>query len=383
MNISFRGKNRIKWSTATPWKGVSSKLRKDTYEEIIDELYEYYFPPESSPEVMTLEMAFTQWMESRKRNEVVSSMTLVHNQADWEHFLKGAKNKTNPYERCRLLDRRIKDITVSELKDFFQYLVGNGRITKKAFYNVKGLLNGAFSHAYGLGIPCIDVSRVSTSGLRFKEVKDHSTDVYTPEERDALLTYIEGIPVQDCYTLSVRLAFSLCIRIAELRALAWADADFSDPDHPKMLIRHQMVDLADSESGVHRHATDVDYMKSHSKAGKRAFPLSDYAVEVLEKLKELNPEGTYICTNKGGKHPIYTNKFNEHLKKYCEAAGVPCRSSHKIRFYAVSQMYDVGLPEKDIMALAGHSNVSTTRHYNRRLKEISMSDAQLKAGFGR
>ena len=79
----------------------------------------------------------------------------------------------------------------------------------------------------------------------------------------------------------------------------------------------------------------------------------------------------------------HTNKFNEHPKKYCEAAGVPYRSSHKIRFYAVSQMYDMGMDEKDIMALAGHSNVSTTRHYNRRLKEISMSDAQLKAGFGR
>ena len=61
----------------------------------------------------------------------------------------------------------------------------------------------------------------------------------------------------------------------------------------------------------------------------------------------------------------------------------PHESIYKIRFYAISQMYDMGMAEKDIMALAGHSNVSTTRHYNRRLKEISMSDAQLKAGFGR
>ena len=68
---------------------------------------------------------------------------------------------------------------------------------------------------------------------------------------------------------------------------------------------------------------------------------------------------------------------------YCKAAGVPYRSSHKIRFYAVSRMYDVGVDEKDIMALAGHSNVSTTRHYNRRLKEISISNTQLDAAFGR
>lgn len=127
----------------------------------------------------------------------------------------------------------------------------------------------------------------------------------------------------------------------------------------------------------------VDYMKSHSRSGKRRFPLSTYALHVLDEFRDLCPEGKYICFNQGGENPIYTNKFNEHLKKFCEAAGVPYRSSHKIRFYAVSQMYDMGMAEKDIMALVGHSNVSTTRHYNRRLKEISMSDAQLKACFGR
>ena len=43
----------------------------------------------------------------------------------------------------------------------------------------------------------------------------------------------------------------------------------------------------------------------------------------------------------------------------------------------------MGMKEKDIRTLAGHSNVSTTRHYNRRLKEIDMTDEQLRDGFGR
>ena len=71
------------------------------------------------------------------------------------------------------------------------------------------------------------------------------------------------------------------------------------------------------------------------------------------------------------------------LKSFCEGAGIRYLSSHKIRFYAVLQMYDMGVDEKLIMALAGHSNVSTTRHYNRRLREINMSEDQLITGFGR
>lgn len=382
VTVSFRGKNRIKWSTAAPWKGSSNKLRKDTYEELINELYDHYYPSEDSLENMTLESAYDCWNENRRKNEAVSSMTIVHNEADWNHFLKGEKNEKLQYERCCLLDKKVKDITASELQEFYQILVGNGKITKKAFYNIRGLVNAAFSYAYNQGINCIDASRVSCEGLHFKDPKDNSDEVYTPEERSKLLTYIEGLP-QDCYTLSVRLSFTLCIRIAELRALTWDDVDYSDPSHPKIRICHQMVDQEDKEEGIHRKATDVDYMKSHSSAGKRVFPLSKYAVEVLNELRELNPDGKYICTNKSGKNSIYTNKFNEHLKKYCEGAGIRYMSSHKIRFYAVSQMYDMGMDEKDIMALAGHSNVSTTRHYNRRLKEINMSEEQLSAGFGR
>ena len=133
---------------------------------------------------------------------------------------------------------------------------------------------------------------------------------------------------------------------------------------------------------AYRKATDVDYMKSHSPAAK-TFPLSEYALKVLSELHRLNPDSKYICTNKGGENSIYTNRFDEKLKSFCEGAGIRYLSSHKIRFYAVSQMYDMGVDEKLIMALAGHSNVSTTRHYNRKIREISLSEDQLSLGFGR
>ena len=86
-----------------------------------------------------------------------------------------------------------------------------------------------------------------------------------------------------------------------------------------------------------------------------------------------------FCAFFSSMHKTVKNWFFVIMKTLC----ICHFGSIKIRFYAVSQMYDMGMDEKDIMALAGHSNVTTTRHYNRRLKEISMSDAQLKAGFGR
>ena len=129
-----------------------------------------------------------------------------------------------------------------------------------------------------------------------------------------------------------------------------------------------------------RVATDVDYMKGRCITGKREFPLTPYAVKVLDELHALHPNSEYICCSDGSL-PVTTNNFNEYLRRYCERAGVPYRSSHKIRFYAVSRMYDMGVDEKTIMALAGHSNVSTTRHYNRKLKDIEISQEKLIQGF--
>ncbi len=37
------------------------------------------------------------------------------------------------------------------------------------------------------------------------------------------------------------------------------------------------------------------------------------------------------------------NRFNEHLRGYCKEAGVRYLSSHKIRFYGITSLYDAGV----------------------------------------
>ena len=45
-------------------------------------------------------------------------------------------------------------------------------------------------------------------------------------------------------------------------------------------------------------------------------------------------------------------------------------------------MYDQGVNENTIQRLAGHSNLSTTRHYNRKLREYDLEEEILEKGFG-
>ena len=81
-----------------------------------------------------------------------------------------------------------------------------------------------------------------------------------------------------------------------------------------------------------------DYLKGCTAQGYRTEYLTDETIDILKKAKALNPDGEYVFMPNG--RPIITLTFNKRLKRYCEAAGVPYHSSHKIRFYACSAAYN-------------------------------------------
>lgn len=64
-------------------------------------------------------------------------------------------------------------------------------------------------------------------------------------------------------------------------------------------------------------------------------------------------------------HKTQCNTFNDKLKEVCEALGIRYRSSHKIRFYAASNMYEHNIPEWFIQTRMGHKNIEMARKYNR------------------
>ncbi len=122
-------------------------------------------------------------------------------------------------------------------------------------------------------------------------------------------------------------------------------------------------------------------MKKHSNAGKRTLQVSDYAALLLDELKTINGNKEFILQNASLK-PISTNQFDEHLKKYCQEAGIQYHSSHKIRFYACSNMYENEVDERTIQYNMGHEEISTTRHYDcRKHKKLDNETVNKVFGF--
>lgn len=93
----------------------------------------------------------------------------------------------------------------------------------------------------------------------------------------------------------------------------------------------------------------------------RTEELPEAGINILRKMKELNPNGKLVFMHEG--RPLTTDTFNRRLKKYCGELGITYLSSHKIRFTNASMLFDAGVKAIDIQPLLGHSNLAMTQHY--------------------
>lgn len=119
-------------------------------------------------------------------------------------------------------------------------------------------------------------------------------------------------------------------------------------------------------------------MKGNTSHGFRKQFLTDEALKILCKARELNPHGTYVFEPNG--EIMTTDSFNRRLKKYCKEAGVPYYSSHKIRFYNASTAFD-GNNLTTLSYLTGHSETATTLHCLRNVNKRKDERNAVKSTF--
>lgn len=266
----------------------------------------------------------------------------------------------------------IVDIKPITLIRFFRQVTKDREYTQKRISNARSVLNGIMAYAIEQEIITHNpVSDVNFKQFTYKPVERQSDNVFSKEDTIKLLSYLKYI--NEPYALAIQLSFYLFIRVGETKGLQWSDVDLD----ARTIYLHRQVTiervLNDDLTFSNRRTVVSDQMKGNTSHGFRKQYLTDNALKILEKAKELSPCSKYIFEPNG--RIMTTDSFNRRLKKYCEEAGVPYHSSHKIRFYNASTAYD-GKNLVTISKLMGHSQVETTLHY---LRDVRKDEHQMTA----
>ena len=358
----IRKETKKSGETRSTWFAYSNKQRyqRSTYEDLVELLYDTYSNDKSN---ITVREAYAEFKENRENDGNISSKTVLDYDSDWRHHIE---------PNCEWIDKPICGVSIHNISEFFRTVCGSYKMSRKRANNFKSLLSRLWAFAVNKGYCEENIPKkydMQADGIRFKQslMVSDSDKAYTEEEAQKMVEYLAALPDKTVYDHAIILNFCLDVRIGELRALTWDDLDFSG-EVPCVFIQHQIV--ARSINGKKRAMMDTGcYTKKSSESGHRVLALSDLALQVIDELHKINGDKKYLFNSETGLLPIAENHYNERLKKHCRDLGIKPKSSHKIRFYNISSLYDSKqFDDKEIQRMSGHSSVQMTEHYNRRIK---------------
>lgn len=306
-------------------------------------------------ENIILEDLYTEWLLYKRDYTAVKAKTIQEYASEWNRFFKDTS----------LAKMKVGEIKPITLIRFFREITKDRQHTHKRISNARSVLNGIMSYAIEEEIISHNpVSDVNFKQFTYKPVEEQSDNVFSHDDTHKLLNYLKY--VNEPYSLAIQLSFYLFIRIGETKAIRWEDIDFDN----RIVYLHRQATcertLNDDLTFSKRQVKVVNQMKGNTSHGFRKQCLTDEAVKILHKAKELNPNGVYVF--EPNRTIMTTDSFNRRLKKYCKEADVPYHSSHKIRFYNASTAFD-GNNLTTLSYLMGHSETATTLHYLRNVNK--------------
>lgn len=256
----------------------------------------------------------------------------------------------------------IEEVSATDVTKFLKKVLNENEITRKAFSNLKTVLNGIFSFAMSeKNLECISMSYTlkdfKVSDKKFKKnIKKDEDQVYTEQEVDIMADYIIN-NYQSTRELGVLLALLTGLRAGELASLKVTDQE-------KDMLYIQRTEIKYKDENEKTVYTVRPFPKSE--CSMNGISLSDSAIKVLTLIRKLNMKNginsEYLFYEEEyGRLKSYF--FTKTLKRICNATNMRYRSMHKLRKTYASYLLANGVEEKIAQAQLRHKDSTTTHKY--------------------
>ncbi|MBV8527921.1 MAG: site-specific integrase [Candidatus Dormibacteraeota bacterium] len=230
--------------------------------------------------------------------------------------------------------------------------------------NVHKVLRSALQDAVRDGIIDVNVADADRLSVSVAPLHREPTPL-TLDEKSELRRLIAGHPYEVLFLLLLKTG----LRPAEALALRW---QYVDLDRRKVLeVRGSQVDSGEKRArdGKLKHRV-LDIAEPKTTAGKRVVPIAE---ELVDALRALKASGALTSHDKRFPDLVFPSVGNglmgqEVLSRWWRALvdGTPLAAHrlYDLRATYVSDLFDDGVAEHDIISVVGHSNlIVTLRHY--------------------
>lgn len=355
------------WYTHLPdetKKNKRTKVKRKKRKDLDNVIVEYYMSlkleemEEKTEEKknLFLEELFYEFMEYKTKT--VDSGTVKRMMADWKRFYS---------PKTEFIKKQIEELTKIDIDDFFNTVLDEHKLKKKAFYNMCGILKQMLEYA-------VDAEYLEKNPYRTKinkkklvsEKKSNAKEVYKTDEKKLFIEEMErrlrNNP-SNTAPLAVLLDFEIGTRKGEILAISKSDIVGN-----KIHIHRQLVeefDVSDLNNIQSKGWQVVEYTKSED--GDRWLPLTTKAKRIIERVQEVNKEYGYGYEDflfvRDGKY-MSPDMIDAQVKRGCEYIGIPVKTMHKIRKTYASTLLHNGVNISIVKDMLGHADESTTlKHY--------------------
>lgn len=355
-------------------------IKKNSYEEVIDYLIDYYSLKETRKKI-TLRTMYPVWIAFKEKCTKKTS-TIKRIEDDWKKF----------YLQDPIIDKDLRTMTRNDITEWINHkILVDGVTNKKAFYNMLTIFKNVFDYCYTEDI--IEKNTFEKARYRKELLKDYSkpldeTQVFNDEEAKIVIqqAFIEftKFPTTTSY-LAIPLLFQTGLRIGELVAL-----ETTDYDKKKKLLHITKTEsksyIKKEDGSLKPNGTVINEPKKT--ASIRDIPLTDEACRILDMIIQANKDnnqsdGNYIFVSNNCR--MKTAMVLRKIYRLCNILGIERKSTHKIRKTILSNMVDTCLKNNiaDISAVrefAGHCDEGTLlKHYTFSTRKEETRDLATKA----
>lgn len=269
--INSRTNGRV--ITTVKEEGKLNQISAVTEEKMIAKLYAYYFENKKN---LTLNDLFPEWKEERLKDKNVNIKTVSRDCQHWNKY----------YLKHPIIHIPISKLTTKMLNDFFNKNITEFNLSNREYNNMKSIMNALMRKSIDEEIIVENPMNGIYIKAKFRAIRKKSdgSKLYLNDEYNTLDAHLEKESTIEA--LCIQLMFQLGVRIGEVVAVKFSDIEYGNIAIQRM--EEKLLEFNGEEfrsSGVQV----VEHLKKENDSEYRFIPLTDKAISIIRKSKELNP----------------------------------------------------------------------------------------------